>query len=102
MAEKANYKVTRIQDMEDVKEMTIDALFHEAFERAGKGNCELIVAVHEAYKKGGSKNNPEFEQAWRAKTENEMRLHALRAELIRRDVDWVDCFPCPAGEEANA
>lgn len=94
-------EVKRIQDMHDVKEMTLDALIREATERAVKGNSEIIFAVHDALRKGGNRNNPEFDKAQRAKTENEMRLHALRAELIARGVDWIDAYNWPKQESGG-
>ncbi len=85
-------KIKRVQDMLDVKEMPTEALLTEAMDRAMKGNGEIIIAVHDALRKGGLENNPEFDKADKAKTENEMRLHALRAELIVRGIDWIDAY----------
>lgn len=85
-------KVKTIPEMLDVKEMTLDELRQEAVERAIKGNGEIIIAVHDALRKGGSVDNPEFDKAQKSKVENEMRLHALRAELITRGIDWIDAY----------
>ena len=87
--------------MLDVKEMTTDALFKEATTRAIKNNGEIIIAVHDALRNGGLENNPEFEKAQKVKVENEMRLHALRAELIARGVDWIDCYNWPVKGNVN-
>lgn len=88
----------RIQDMLDVKEMTMDELIQEAIDRAIKGNGEIIIAVHDALRRGGNINNPAFDKAQKTKVENEMRLHALRAELIVRGIDWIDCYCWPRQE----
>lgn len=97
-SKQTEYEMKRVQDMVDVKEMPTDALLKEAISRSIKGNGEIIVAVHDALKKGGLENNPEFDEAQKAKTENEMRLHALRAELIARGIDWIDCYHWPKQE----
>ena len=91
-------KAKTIPEMLDVKEMPTDALLKEATSRSIKGNGEIIIAVLDALRKGGSIDNPEFDEAQKAKTENEMRLHALRAELIVRGIDWIDCYQWPKQE----